>query len=563
VLAAAIAVLAHAGSVSAAPLPSDFFGVSSPDLEGLSQAERVPILDDQKSAGVRIVRRLFDWSATEKSKGSFTWTASDSFVTSTARAGMEVLPVVLYSPTWATSCPSATRPTFCPPADETNLGHFVVTLMGRYGPSGTFWKSNPTVPKVPITSWQIWNEPNFPSYWGGTPSAAGYVQMLATVAPMMRAADPTAEIVSAGMPDSLSTGAVRLADYVTQLYAGGIKGTFDTLAVHGYSDTPGGSVGLVQQVRAIMNANGDNAVPIWMTEFGWASSGKPYRFTAPGGLLGQAGYLDTMLAQLVALHEQLNMRGLIEYMWHDGSSQDTVTDSWDNHLGLVDNGYAHKPAYIAFQGRAIHTDPPVTAFQSRPADIVTPGPQTLMFAPSEPGSDFECSLDSASFSPCSSPYGTPQLPLGPHRFAVRATDPYGNVEPSPASIGWIVALPPPPPPLFNPSLVGRDARSLARTLGKLDLAKVAAKRELVVRAAWPSAGSVSILLRFGKATIGSGSLKRRATGHGAVHLRLSATGRRRMRRSHRLRITLTETFRPSNTASKPVTASATLVLKRR
>ena len=560
VLAAALLAAVLAGPASAAPLPKDFFGASSPDIDSLSQSARIPILNDQRAAGVRVLRKLFDWSQIEATKGKFTWSNPDSYVTSAARAGMEVLPVMLYSPSWATSCPSSTRPTLCPPANETDFGNFIVAAMARYGPSGSFWKNNPSVPKLPITAWQIWNEPNFPSWWGGTPSASGYAQMLTTVAPMIRAADPSAEIVSAGMPDSLSTGAIRLGDYVTQLYAAGAKGSFDTLAVHGYDETPDGSVGLVEQVRAIMNANGDAAVPIWMTEVGWASAGKPYRFSTD--LAGQAADIDSLLAQLVARHEELNMRGVIEYMWHDAAPQTDVTQSWDYHLGLVYQDYTHKPSYDAFQARALDTTPPDTALQSQPPDPVTPGPQSVAFGSSEAGSDFECALDGGSWSPCSSPYGIAQLPLGRHSFAVRATDPYGNTDPSPAVAGWTVALPPPPPPLFDPAAVGRDARLLARTLGKLDLKKLATKRELVVRASWPSGGSVSVLLKAGRSTIGSGSLKRSSAGHASVHVRLSSSGRRRLRASHRLRVALTETFRPA-VGGNPVAARAIVVFKRR
>src|SRR5919201_4757781 len=196
-------------------------------------------------------------------------------MTGAARAGLEVLPVVLYSPTWASNCPSASAPKQCPPANDSDFGDFLVTLIKRYGPSGSFWTSNPTVPKLPVTAWQIWNEPNFPSFWGGAPDPAGYAQMLIAVAPTIRAADPHAEIVSAGMPDSLVRTAIRLVPYVTALYADGVKGTFDDMGLHIYNNTPDLAVGLVEQVRSIMSANGDSAVPIWVTEWGWASAGAP------------------------------------------------------------------------------------------------------------------------------------------------------------------------------------------------------------------------------------------------------------------------------------------------
>ncbi len=56
---------------------------------------------------------------------------------------------------------------------------------------------------------------------------------------------------------------------------------------------------------------------------------------------------------------------------------------------------------------------------------------------------FECSLDSITFSPCSSPQAYSNLaPLG-HLFRVRAKDAAGNVDPTPASIFWSVDTLPP------------------------------------------------------------------------------------------------------------------------
>ncbi len=53
---------------------------------------------------------------------------------------------------------------------------------------------------MPVTSWQIWNEPNFPVYWGGKPNATAYARMVIAAAAGIRAVDPNAYIVSAGLP---------------------------------------------------------------------------------------------------------------------------------------------------------------------------------------------------------------------------------------------------------------------------------------------------------------------------------------------------------------------------
>jgi hypothetical protein len=56
---------------------------------------------------------------------------------------------------------------------------------------------------------------------------------------------------------------------------------------------------------------------------------------------------------------------------------------------------------------------------------------------------FECRLDAALFAPCSSPVVYSSLSDGRHVFEVRAIDPSGNIDASPASVSWIVDTQPP------------------------------------------------------------------------------------------------------------------------
>jgi hypothetical protein len=60
------------------------------------------------------------------------------------------------------------------------------------------------------------------------------------------------------------------------------------------------------------------------------------------------------------------------------------------------------------------------------------------FSATEPGSTFECSVDGGAFAPCGSSFSTPALSDGSHTIAVRAIDPNGNVDPTPATYAWVV-----------------------------------------------------------------------------------------------------------------------------
>jgi large repetitive protein len=81
---------------------------------------------------------------------------------------------------------------------------------------------------------------------------------------------------------------------------------------------------------------------------------------------------------------------------------------------------------------------PDTTIDSGPSGPTKSDAPTFTFSSTVSGSTFQCSVDGAGFSPCSSPFTTPTLPDGPHNLAVQAIDPSMNVDPSPATRSFIV-----------------------------------------------------------------------------------------------------------------------------
>ena len=75
--------------------------------------------------------------------------------------------------------------------------------------------------------------------------------------------------------------------------------------------------------------------------------------------------------------------------------------------------------------------PPETSLTSAPA---SPAPESVSFAfaASEAGSTFECRVDTRPWNACTSPTGY-TLAGGSHLFEVRATDPGGTLDPTPAA----------------------------------------------------------------------------------------------------------------------------------
>jgi hypothetical protein len=90
----------------------------------------------------------------------------------------------------------------------------------------------------------------------------------------------------------------------------------------------------------------------------------------------------------------------------------------------------------------IDSTPPDTIIDTGPTGAVSSTSATFEFHSTELDSTFECRLDASSpsdpFTPCSSPAAYSALGQGGHTFEVRAIDPAGNADPTPAPRTWTV-----------------------------------------------------------------------------------------------------------------------------
>jgi MYXO-CTERM domain-containing protein len=93
----------------------------------------------------------------------------------------------------------------------------------------------------------------------------------------------------------------------------------------------------------------------------------------------------------------------------------------------------------------VDTGVPDTTIVSGPAGNTESTSATFTFSSNEAGVTYECSLDGASYVPCSNPATFADLAEGEHTLLVRARDAAGNVDPSPAMATWTVVRATPPP----------------------------------------------------------------------------------------------------------------------
>jgi len=323
-------------------VPASFFGLVANEALGRTGAAQQDVLNQLRAAGAGTLRQNLDWSTVEQAPGVYVWSGFDALVLAAARAGVQVLPILFNPPAFASSDPAADGT--APPRDNATFAAFAAAAVRRYGPGGALWAAHPEVAALPITAWQVWNEPNIRAYWPSGPNPAAYTAMLRVVGAAIHGADPAAEVVTAGLPDTYS--GMPVLDFLRGMYAAGARGSFDTLAIHPYARSAEQAIETLRAARAILDANGDTNVSIRATEFGWATQGPkaPYQVgTRLQGLL-----MTRTLTALVAAHDELHLRDVVYYAWQDAGIYAGGTDFWGLHTGLHDLRGRAKPALAAF-----------------------------------------------------------------------------------------------------------------------------------------------------------------------------------------------------------------------
>ena len=342
-LLALFAFLAVTGSASAS-VPRIFFGMEGKDIYYGDDAYRNTQLDGEAGIGVGLMRQIFDWNQIEQAPGVYRFRAQDLFVGEAAQRGIEIMPLLFNPPSFRSSRPPGDHSNATwPPSDYSTMGDFGAAVARRYGPNGSFWAENPTIPKVPIRRYQVWNEPHLPASWPPKPDPAQYAALLNATRPRIKAVDPGAEIVTGGISESTISGGISMRDFINGMYAAGGATGFDILGLHPYNETAAGSVNLVETARDAMRKNGDSRSPIWVTEVGWATGGPQYRFVTDEP--GQAARLRDLYMAL-GTRADLGVRGIIWHFWRDGVPP---PDIWATYTGLLRHDGTPKPSYFAYR----------------------------------------------------------------------------------------------------------------------------------------------------------------------------------------------------------------------
>lgn len=297
-------------------------------------------LDAASAIGANIIRIGVSWRLLEPQPGQWDtdWYLPqlDMLLSNAQQRGLQVFFMVAETPCWASSAtekdcsnpdsnPDAYK--WYPPTSNTDYAAALSFLVEHYDEQ--------------VQAWELWNEPNFPRFWGNAPDASAYTALLQAGYRAIKSSNPSAVVLG---------GSLAGADtaYLTDMYVAGARGFFDALALHPYSGVlaPDDCSNLrwsygcgVEQIRQTMLDAGDD-LPIWFTEFGWSS------LDGSGGV-GEESQAD-YLQQAATMLNQWDYVSVA--IWYNlVNTGDAASGDREDYYGLFRHDLSPKPAADRFR----------------------------------------------------------------------------------------------------------------------------------------------------------------------------------------------------------------------
>ncbi|MBK8190252.1 MAG: cellulase family glycosylhydrolase [Vampirovibrionales bacterium] len=285
------------------------------DLYGANNLINSKDLDMMQAAGVKSARFDVLWSDVEKKPGVFDFSRYDAVVDEMTKRGIKPIIILGFG---NQHYPQEQK------ASMDGFERYSVATAEHFKDKGVIW--------------ELTNEPNSGQFWKPGPSADEYMSMVKSLAPKLRAADPSGQII-AGSTAGTDT------DFLVKLFQQGLLDQVDAISVHPYQAFPNRAPENVKaELDKLRNAVDQYApgrnFPIVLGEWGYS--------TAQGEIdpQTQADYLvrQSMLAQLNK--SPLN----IWYDWKGDIEGRNGQAEKEQQFGIVSaDAQNTKPAYSAMQ----------------------------------------------------------------------------------------------------------------------------------------------------------------------------------------------------------------------
>jgi hypothetical protein len=340
------------------------------------------------ATGVKWVRMDMTWVATERKKGEYDFSAYDRLVAALARAKLRALFVLDYgNPIY--SDPGDTPPYTSragTPEFRAAYARWAVAAVSRYAGKGFLW--------------EIWNEPNFSSFWKPRPSPADYSALVMETGKALRDAGLCKDNHSG---EALIGPACSLVDlpFIESCFKAGALNYWCAVSMHPYRlATPETVVDDYRALRALIYSySPGSSIPIISGEWGYSTAPSESHIDEPRQAALLARELLTNISHDIAIS--------IWYDWRDDGGDPANAE---HHFGLVrlpyvakgSPPYQPKPAYNAIKTLAEQLGgftfnkqvwlPAADPAANVVIDLFSRGPDTRIVAWLASGGDAKCSL---------------------------------------------------------------------------------------------------------------------------------------------------------------------------
>jgi hypothetical protein len=289
--------------------------------------------------GATIARSDALWEAGEPTPPSggvhhYDWNFDDQIAGSLAAHGLRWLPILDYSAPWAQSIPGQDHSA---PRSIAEFAAWAAALAARYGAGGAFWRTHPGLRPTPVDTYEVWNEPDNPTFWVPTPDAAYYADLYLETRDAIDAVDPSARVLVGGLtnPRVFLPAMLRARP--------DLAGHIDGVAIHPYGANPFVVLRNVRVARVVLDFLGLSRVPMYVTEFGWT--------TSPRGALDWAAardrpaYISGTLAALA--HTNCGVAAALLYTWVTPERDPANAQDWFGIEPPAGGGSADVTAFTA------------------------------------------------------------------------------------------------------------------------------------------------------------------------------------------------------------------------
>lgn len=298
-----------------------------------------------RAVGSTLIREPLDWGAVEPTPGEFDFSRPDATYCAALASGVRPLFHITGVPPWALDTAlkhCAAAPCVAAPLDENldEMQRFAELAAIRY-------------PEV--AAFEAWNEPNLTMFWPA-PDPARYTEVLRVVYTGVKNGNPKTPVLGGSLSnnqiDSVTTGDISLATFLSGIVEAGAGAYMDALSIHVYPTRPLDDPRQVfdatlSQAREALSLPGANLPDrLWVTE-----AGIP---TLPGSPSSPGVAPEEQEETILGMYEELATSEDVDaVLFHTLVDPNTLVGGglgW-GWVGGPETNFAPKPVYCEFAQR--------------------------------------------------------------------------------------------------------------------------------------------------------------------------------------------------------------------